>query len=207
MRRVPVIHCGTWLAHALYLPGLQRVFHVGGDLDFDNAYRWLAPWNELRSGRVVVLPAVRRFERGGWATIPHEPLRGQTTIPMTRERLEALLAPHARALAGVPLYISVDKDVLTSNDAIVNWDWTSDVCRGLHRVGSVYGGGAGAFGRHGSGRRLVAGARRGLVSPPAGLDRTRAEPIDPAHAVRCNEETNLGLITSCASVLIGGSSI
>src|SRR4051812_25308525 len=34
MRRVPVMHCGTWLAHALRLPGLRRVFHVGGDLDF-----------------------------------------------------------------------------------------------------------------------------------------------------------------------------
>ena len=36
---IPFLHCGTWLRHALRLPLLRRVFHVGGDLDFDNAWR------------------------------------------------------------------------------------------------------------------------------------------------------------------------
>src|SRR5262249_45277918 len=41
MRRVPLLHCGTWLAHAARLPSVRRIFHVGGEVDFDNAYRWL----------------------------------------------------------------------------------------------------------------------------------------------------------------------
>src|SRR5262249_54857056 len=50
MRAVPLLHCGTWLYHAARLPQVRRVFHAGGDVDFDNAYRRLAPWPELRSG-------------------------------------------------------------------------------------------------------------------------------------------------------------
>ena len=61
MRGIPFLHCGTWLRHALQLPTLNRVIHCGGDLDFDNAYRWLAPWHEIKAGRVVVFPARRQF--------------------------------------------------------------------------------------------------------------------------------------------------
>src|SRR5262249_14942845 len=74
VRGVPVLHCGTWLYHALRLPMLQRVFHLGGDLDFDNFYRWLAPWRPLRERKITVIPAVRRFVRGSWRRIPNEPL-------------------------------------------------------------------------------------------------------------------------------------
>src|SRR5581483_4494910 len=70
MRGIPFLHCGTWLRHALRLPGLQRVFHCGGETDFDNGYRWLAPWPEIRAGRVVAFPARRRFRWGGLATRP-----------------------------------------------------------------------------------------------------------------------------------------
>src|SRR5262249_38384964 len=75
MRGIPFLHCGTWLWHALRLPALRRVFHCGGEADFDNAYRWLAPWSEIRAGRVVVFPARRRFRRGGWAGVEVRPLQ------------------------------------------------------------------------------------------------------------------------------------
>src|SRR5437899_2505377 len=75
MRGVPFLHCGTWLNHAARLPGVGRVFHVGGDVDFDNYYQWMAPWRLLRSGKIVVFPGVRRFQRGAWSAIPNEPIR------------------------------------------------------------------------------------------------------------------------------------
>src|SRR5215470_5731642 len=75
MRGLPFLHCGTWLYHAARLPQVQRIFHVGGDVDFDNAFRWMAPWPQLQSGKITVFPAVRRFERGPWRRIPHTPLR------------------------------------------------------------------------------------------------------------------------------------
>jgi arginase family enzyme len=122
MRGIPVLHCGTWLRHALRLPQIQRVFHVGGDVDFDNGFQWLAPWSALRSGRVTVLSAVRRYRRGAWTDVPHASLRPAADEPLTEERLAELLDPYRRELAELPLYISLDKDVMRAEDAAVNWD-------------------------------------------------------------------------------------
>ena len=120
MRGIPFLHCGTWLRHALKLGNLNRVFHCGGELDFDNAYRWLAPWHDLQSGRVVVFPARRQFTRGRWSGIVTHPLL--TDGKPIDVALSEALRPFLSDLARVPLYISVDKDVLTAEDAAVNWD-------------------------------------------------------------------------------------
>jgi hypothetical protein len=122
MRGVPFLHCGTWLRHASLLPMARRIFHVGGEVDFDNSYRWMAPWRELREGRITPFPAYRRFRRGAWAGVEHEPLRPSPSIHAGRKRVEELLRPYRRELADRPLYISLDKDVLAANEAVVNWD-------------------------------------------------------------------------------------
>ena len=120
MRGIPFLHCGTWLRQALRLPNLKCVFHCGGELDFDNAYRWLAPWHEIKAGRVVIFPAQRQFVRGRWA--------GITVHPLLREgvslasALNDALRPFRDELGRLPLYISIDKDVLSAEDAAVNWD-------------------------------------------------------------------------------------
>ena len=122
MRAIPFLHCGTWLAHVLHQPMVRRIFHVGGDLDFDNAFRWLAPRTALQTGKVIVFPAVRRFDRGWWRHIHHHPLRQEGPIHATVESLGALLHPFASDLAAHPLVISLDKDVMTEAEAVVNWD-------------------------------------------------------------------------------------
>ncbi len=119
---VPFLHCGTWLRHAALLPSARRIIHVGGDVDFDNSYRWMAPWRQLRDGRIRVIPAYRRFRRGAWSAVPHDPLRGAPDAPVDRARIEKLLRPHRADLAARPLYISLDKDVLAPEEAVVNWD-------------------------------------------------------------------------------------
>jgi hypothetical protein len=120
MRGIPFLHCGTWLWHALRLPHLRRVFLCGGEADFDNAYRWLAPWSEIATGRIVILPARRRFAVGRWSRIKVHPLLSDGISP--GEAARAALEPHRDELRRHPLYISVDKDVLTAQDAAVNWD-------------------------------------------------------------------------------------
>jgi hypothetical protein len=122
MRGLPFLHCGTWLYHASRLPACRQVFHVGGDVDFDNRYRWLAPWPALRSGRIAVFPALRRFGGRSWAGVPHRTLRPRPDQAATAWRLSDLLDPHRDELARRPLYVSLDKDVLTANEATVNWD-------------------------------------------------------------------------------------
>jgi hypothetical protein len=122
MRGVPILHCGTWVRHACRLPQLRRIYHVGGDVDFDNAYRYLAPWSTLKRGRITVFPAVRGFRGGCWPAIRHTPLRAPGELQLSPGGLEELLRPHHEDLSRWPLYISLDKDVLSTADAIVNWD-------------------------------------------------------------------------------------
>ena len=122
MRRVPFLHCGTWLYHAAHLPQVHRIFHVGGEVDFDNPYRWLAPWKQLRSGKINVLPALRSFQGKNWRDVPHVPLRSASGAPASRNEIEALLAPWRGELESLPLYISLDRDVMRVEQAVVNWD-------------------------------------------------------------------------------------
>ena len=68
---VPVLHCGTWLLHAAHLPTVKRVFHLGGEVDFDNGYRWLAPWSMIRSGIRMLIPnGSAAFTRVGFFSSP-----------------------------------------------------------------------------------------------------------------------------------------
>lgn len=121
MRGVPFLHCGTWLYHAAQLPNVRSIFHVGGNDDFDDFFRWLAPWPMLRSGKIKLFPAVRRFEAGSWRGVAHQPLRLEQQRWLLEERLDYLLKPHQPELASYPLYISLDKDVLIEADATSNW--------------------------------------------------------------------------------------
>jgi len=120
VRALPFLHCGTWLWHALQLPMLRRVFHCGGEADFDNRYQSLAPWSDIKSGRVVCFPAQRKFSRGRWASVPGTPLLHDGLIH--KDRLRETLQPFRAELAAYPLYISIDKDVLVFDDAVTNWD-------------------------------------------------------------------------------------
>jgi hypothetical protein len=122
MRGIPFLHCGTWLYHAAHLPNVQRIFHLGGVLDFDNAYRWLAPWQMIRSGKIVVAPACHRFRGLYWDRIAHQPIRRRPDEPVEPDILWHWLAAYRAELSAFPLYISLDKDVLTASEAVVNWD-------------------------------------------------------------------------------------
>jgi hypothetical protein len=122
MRGVPFLHCGTWLYHAARLPFLKRIFHVGGDVDFDNYYQWLAPWRLLRTGKIKVLGGIRPFIRRGWSMVPNEPLRPSRDAALTGERVKELLKPFSKELEQKPLYISLDKDVMNQDESLVNWD-------------------------------------------------------------------------------------
>jgi hypothetical protein len=122
MRGLPFLHCGSWLAEATALPHVGRVFHVGGDLDFDNWYRWLAPWRWLRTGKITVIPALRQFRGRRWMRIPHRPLRRDPNQVADRGRIAELVASFLADLAARPLYVSLDKDVMTAEEAVVNWD-------------------------------------------------------------------------------------
>ncbi len=126
MRRIPFLHCGSWLRHAAQLTQVKQVFHVGGDVDFDNYFQWLAPWEAIESGKIAVLPAIRRFRGWQWAKVGNDPLlwksRSAAPFSLPPARLKEFLRPYRRDLGSRPLYISLDKDVMQSHAAPVNWD-------------------------------------------------------------------------------------
>jgi hypothetical protein len=204
MCNIPFLHCGTWLRHASRLPHLRHVFHVGGDLDFDNAWRWLAPSADLRRGKFVVFPAVRRFVGRPWHRVPNVPVRAGGE-PVTRESVGRLLRPFAESLARVPLYVSLDKDVLTAEEAVVNWDSghlrLAEVTEVLAAFAAAAGGkvlGVDVLGDW-SPVRLGGALRRVLhwtEHPPLA--------VDPAEAAEVNERTNLALLQSLVAILARG---
>jgi hypothetical protein len=201
MRCVPLLHCGTWVYHAAGLPGVRHIFHVGGDVDFDNYYRWLAPWPLLRSQRITVLPAIRTFERGPWHSIANHRLRVDSQMPASTERIETLVKPLAARLAEWPLYISVDKDVLVEADAIVNWDSghlrLAEACAVLAAFLRAAGGRLAGMDLLGDWSPVHL---RGLSRRFFHLTEHPALTVNAEAAARRNEQTNLALLEAVGAV-------
>jgi hypothetical protein len=203
MRGVPFLHCGTWLYHACQLPQVQAVYHVGGDVDFDNYYSRLAPWPLLQSGKIAVLPGIRRYEKGGWSALSNTPVRGPDGKELDAGRMYKLLRPHEEQLARWPLYISLDKDVMVASDAAVNWDsghlHLPEVETILRTFLSLSGG-------HLAGMDVVGDWSPVRVS---GLMRRLFHwtmhpslAINPAQAAWLNEETNIQLLDTIHDCLL-----
>jgi hypothetical protein len=200
MRGVPVLHCGTWVAHALRLPQVQRIFHVGGEMDFDNAFRWMAPWRALQSGKITVIPAVRSFARGRWHRVKNKSLLGEG--PATAGRLDELLEPYRADLARFPLYVSVDKDVLGPQEAVVNWD-SGHLCRADLEIALA------TFLRASRGK--LAGMDllgdwslvrvRGLLRRFCHWTEHPPESPDPAVATSINERANMAVLDTLAAAM------
>jgi len=206
MRGVPVLHCGTWLNHALSLPNLQRVFHLGGDLDFDNWFRWLAPWRPLREGKIVVYPAVRRFVRGRWRQSPSEPLRELPDSRLNEPRLDAVFRDLRADLARHPLYISLDKDVMLARDASANWDSghleLSEVLAILAWFIKACGGRLAGMDILGDWSPVRV---KGLLQRMLHWTEHPAIKVDPAQATRRNAEVNCTLLETVQSLIDGFS--
>jgi hypothetical protein len=194
MRRVPLLHCGTWLYHAARLPHVHRIFHVGGELDFDNAYRWLAPWPLLRSGKIAVVSAVRRFRGRHWGRIPQEPLRRRPDEPAGPERIAECLGRFRKDLADQPLYVTLDKDVLSADEAAVNWDSGNLVKSEVLELIRAFRKAAGGL----AGMDVVgdwsAVRVRGLLRRMFHWTEHPSTRVDPAAANALNERLNLDLV-------------
>jgi hypothetical protein len=200
MRGVPFLHCGSWLHHAARLPQVAQIFHAGGEMDFDNRYRWLAPWRFIRNGRIRVLPAVRELRGGGWRKLPTTPLRARPDEPLSQQRLEMVLGSFRDELARRPLYISIDKDALIAADGVTNWELghlsLAEVLLLIEGFLSAAGG------------RLAGADTVGDWSPPVmhgaltrvlGWIEHPRRSVDPQTAARLNERTNLALVEKLRS--------
>ena len=122
MAGIPFLHCGTWVHHALHLPYLDQIIHLGGGTDFDNGFRWLAPRRAILDGRITIVPGARAFRGGFWNQVPHQPLRSDPQNRLTEAELDDWTSTLAPRLEGKAVYVTFDKDVLCPADAVINWD-------------------------------------------------------------------------------------
>jgi arginase family enzyme len=204
MRGVPFMHCGTWLYHAARLPQVRSIFHVGGNVDFDNGFRRLAPWPLLRSGKVTVFPAVRYFQGGTWRQVPHEPVRPKAQAHVSARRLRGLLYTFRETLKSCPLYISLDKDVMAADEAPVNWD--SGHLR-LTEVEEILRSFVDAARGELAGMDIVGDwspvRTKGLFRRLLHWTEHPGLTIDPAAATRSNERTNMSLLKALTRMPAG----
>jgi hypothetical protein len=195
MGGIPFLHCGSWVHHAVRLANVRKIYHVGGDLDFDNGFRLLAPWRHLRSGKIRVISASRRWERGEWKDTACPLLRSASDSEATSRQIEDLIAPFRNELARWPLYISLDKDVLNTNEAVVNWDSGNLTLAEVHAVLTTF---AEAANHQLAGMDVVGDwspvRLRGLGRHLLHLTEHPRLNVQHEEATRCNQRTNLALL-------------
>lgn len=126
-------HCGAWVVQALHLPWVERVILLGqNSSDIRGDQFRFAPFHELCKGRVELHPLAKEsvFVPLIWASkvsgvessrrrLLGTELRFSTLRSMGAQRMGDRLAGQ---LAGKNVYISIDKDVLASPEAITDWD-------------------------------------------------------------------------------------
>lgn len=123
----PSLNCGGWVSRALARPGVEQVITIGPTSDdlHHPELKW-ANLRALREGRHEVYPWRPRespfwgrrlmaaaCRSKGW-TLRWDGLAGSD--------LAAFAEALATRLAGHPLWITLDKDVLCPGEAVTNWD-------------------------------------------------------------------------------------
>ena len=182
MRGVPFLHCGTWVHHAARLSHVRRIIHIGGDVDFDNLYRFMAPWPALHRGKITVIPARRSFGRGQW----------RRARPRAPHHCDIGMQSHCRQVPGAATADRRRLEKLASLYFAGQRRSDSGGCPGelgfrspsiggrAHHPWRIAGGRRRPSCRHGHRWRLVAGSGPGLVPPvlapdgtSGGIDRRR----------------------------------
>ena len=109
------IHCGSWVAHAAKLPGVERIDVVG--IASSDVEGWHALENHiapLRTGKLGYWCLGRKLST----------LRGLgATQVFSFATPAALLAAFVPSMSDdCPIYLSIDKDVLSRTTVRTNWD-------------------------------------------------------------------------------------
>jgi arginase family enzyme len=108
------IHCGSWVWHVSRLPFVARVHVVGiTSTDVEDGHLWENHLGPLYSGKVMYWCVQRN-------------LRVMKLFGIRRSRTFAsiadLLKEFVAAVADEPIYLSIDKDVLSPDVVQTNWD-------------------------------------------------------------------------------------
>ena len=123
----PSFNCGGWVARALALPHVARIITIGPcSDDFVWPEAKLAGLGALRRGRHEVYPWARppSFVLGHYGDGPGRRQNGRHLHwrNLADEDWPDFLDDLVAQLPAMPLYITIDKDVLRPREARTNWD-------------------------------------------------------------------------------------
>lgn len=189
--------CGTWVNEALMLPQVERVIVIGaGREDLGGIQLWRGNRAALSSGRLEIFPAT--LSKSVWPGARHAMACGMRANgrmkwqTVQRLGMRELLDDVIARLPTKRVYVSVDKDCLTSAFAASNWDAgelsLTQVCEGIRQLREkcqlVGGDVTGEWSSPRIQSRIVAAISR--------ADHPRKLPLT-SNELRENERTNLAL--------------
>ena len=121
------LNCGSWVNHALELPQVDRVITLGPSGDDLDWPEWKsANLRAVADGRLVVWPWQHKpsLVLGHYGNTDSWEQKGR--FLHWRELGEGALADHLMRLSALirtqAVYVTIDKDVLSSQQAVTNWD-------------------------------------------------------------------------------------
>lgn len=122
------IHCGSWVYWASRLPGVRHIHVIGiGSDDIATGHSWENHWSPLLRGRLTY-----------WSTgVDARWLRmlGAGRAVRAFPDADSLMASFLAQLdPQLPVYLSVDKDVLSPSVVNTNWDQGELVMRHLQQL-------------------------------------------------------------------------
>ena len=205
------MHCGSWVNRAQSLPQVRKVITIGvcsPDLRLPEMKG--ANLDLLRTGTLELYPydhapsVVRKaYGEGASYTQKNGALHWRTIEAMGEE---AFVAHVLARIETQKIYMTIDKDVLTHDDAITNWDqgkmrlpYLRALIRAIGKEHTIIG--ADVNGDYSTPHYTGSLWTRLLKHGEILLDQPRRAP-DAASAIRVNSATNLLLLNDLMTVMV-----
>jgi len=203
------LNCGSWVARTLEEPQVLRVVTLGpASPDIEAPQLKGATMEALRSGRLELHPwsdgatfyAGPAFENPGVTGAAGIARDGLRWHGLAGADWRARIADIAARLPEAPVWITLDKDVLTSGEAVTNWDQGCLTLDAVMEAIAVIAGRRPLLGMDVCGDYSPEGPLGMFRALLARLDRDQ-RPVHRDDGVRVNEATNLRILAAMGELL------
>ena len=208
--RFPVtLNCGSWVARALEEPQVLRVVTIGpASPDIEAPQLKGATMAALRSGRLELhawaggstFYAGPAFENPGARGAAGVARDGLTWRGLEDDDWRTRIEDIARRLPDAPVWITLDKDVLGTAEAVTNWDQGRLTLDAVLEAIGLIAGHRPLLGMDVCGDYSPVGDLGAFRSLLARLDRDQ-RPEPPTDGARLNEATNLRILAAMGALL------
>ncbi|GLK85804.1 hypothetical protein [Ancylobacter defluvii] len=203
------LNCGSWVARALERPEVLRVVTLGpASADIEAPQLRGGAVGALRSGRLELHPwfdgatfyAGPSFENAGARGTCGLARDGLRWRGLAEDDWGGRVAGIADRLPEAPVWVSLDKDVLTSAEAVTNWDQGQLRLDAVLEAIDIIAARRPVIGMDVCGDYSPEGSLGTVRSLLARLDRDQ-RPVPPDAGTAVNEATNLRILSAMEAVL------